>query len=675
MKLVVAVLLLCVGLCCAQVQLRQSDFDQGTVQLTEPGTYVLAEDIVFNPSSVSALGVDAYHAGDVQPHQYTFAGGEYDPAAFGIGFFAAIAISGDGITLDLNGHTLEQDPEHSLQQMFYSHIELADRPFVPTEGPHNFGSSIKPATNVVVKNGVLGNSSHHGIHGNGAINVTITNLVIEKFEVAAIALNGVQGASLTDLTIRDTRRTVATLGTWSSARFIRRFLEYLVDTGSSTTLRVQGVEYTATEIRDSLATAMNNVFDDVITKGRGFIDPEEHPDEYTVFHNAAGMLDGGTAYGLLLNQLGVAILGFPWDEDISQPAERVLIENVTIENLAFSPNEMVVLSNGEGEIVIDPVGAAFQLRRPSPLDGSPVTMTSFDDNVAEYKGSVIANAQALVGKAIKNGDFDNAPMDASMSIFPQELLDWIEATPGTEAAKLAPVVELYPWVCNGDAMFHVNKGYVGMKMDASEQTTIRNVHIRGMQNLNPVLGSDVCDYTSTTFSHPDATMPGFQANVVRGFSIAGSFDLVIDNATVEDLTSTSGSVFGFDILTDAHMITCNDCSVSNLSAGLAHDAEEYIDNPTELPRAVGFRIDEDARDIMLSQYSVEELVALGSTAKLDSEGTDVFAEEAVEASSSSGSSGSSPSSGSGSGSGSSSSTGAVATASLALTALAAALAL
>ena len=41
-----------------------------------------------------------------------------------------------------------------------------------------------------IKNGTLGKSSHHGIHGNNMSNILIENLLIEDFEVAGIALNG-----------------------------------------------------------------------------------------------------------------------------------------------------------------------------------------------------------------------------------------------------------------------------------------------------------------------------------------------------------------------------------------------------------------------------------------------------------------------------------------------------
>ena len=54
----------------------------------------------------------------------------YDPAAFGVGFFAAIAVAGQNITLDLNGCNLEQTPEFALLQRFYANVEIGRQPFI-----------------------------------------------------------------------------------------------------------------------------------------------------------------------------------------------------------------------------------------------------------------------------------------------------------------------------------------------------------------------------------------------------------------------------------------------------------------------------------------------------------------------------------------------------------------
>ncbi len=178
----------------------QQHVSDGTLIIdTEDGYFKLGESIEFNPNPVGTLvtkadaglvppddptagdiiALDASLAGRPLLSQYDLDGPGpdqgYDPAAFGIGFFAAIAIPADDVSVDLNDYTLEQSEEHALLQRFYANIELASAPFIPGQGPHDFGSTFDPANNVTILNGTLGLSSHHGIHGNRNENVTIQN--------------------------------------------------------------------------------------------------------------------------------------------------------------------------------------------------------------------------------------------------------------------------------------------------------------------------------------------------------------------------------------------------------------------------------------------------------------------------------------------------------------------
>ena len=109
--------------------LSNADFAYGTYIVDKPGTYRLTEDISFNPNSpaqltadvangtipgwvAGALGwpspVDAYHSGLPLFTQFLPGGtsdfspggpmdAQYDPAAYGIGFFAAIAVTADDV--------------------------------------------------------------------------------------------------------------------------------------------------------------------------------------------------------------------------------------------------------------------------------------------------------------------------------------------------------------------------------------------------------------------------------------------------------------------------------------------------------------------------------------------------------------------------------------------------
>jgi len=62
-----------------------------------------------------------------------------------LGFFAAIIIETNDVTIDLNGFEIKQSHSFYLRQRFYAHIELGSAPFVPRVGPHDFSNRFRRA--------------------------------------------------------------------------------------------------------------------------------------------------------------------------------------------------------------------------------------------------------------------------------------------------------------------------------------------------------------------------------------------------------------------------------------------------------------------------------------------------------------------------------------------------
>ena len=589
--------------------LSQSDFEDGTYEISEPGVYRLAEDISFNPHPVGSLGedgvtrLDAYSAGLPFRSQMGKTAGQYDPAAYGLGFYAAMTIFADGVTLDLNGHTIDQHAEHALLQRFFAVIELADRPFVPSQGPHGFGAKIRSASNVTIKNGTIGRSAHHGIHGNGNRNVKIKNVDFVDFEIAAVALNGVEGLKVIETTARN-REDVPVIGTYSNARFIAAYLDWLVITGSSTTLRVQGIEQSASQIQAALRKSVNAVFEDVIEDGEGFINPTEHPDAYALFHNQHGIIDGNS-YGFLVNPLGVAVNGFP-DRSVANPSRDIVFRDVSILSQRAFVNEVVALKQGKGP-AIDPIGAVFMLKNTHPDTGAPITVTSLEDDTATYRGNALANAQALVAKAAHNGEFPRFLNVSRLNITPK-IIDWIESQ-GVLSA-LVPTPSDY--LCNGDTMFHVNKGVIGFKIDGAVGVRMRDTSADGLENLG-LQGTSLCgDYTK---SHPAATLEGYGGAMVRAYTFAGSSKVKLKRVSASNLSSLAGSISGCEVLTDSDAIQIRNCEVYDIEAGMSFVEGEV--GPNETPTATGVRIGPDAgKKIRARAVRLDEAEAFGDVSTL-----------------------------------------------------------
>lgn len=591
-----------------KVLLHQQDFAHGTVIIDKPGVYLLAEDISFNPNNAAQLKTEAYFASMPQPEQLQ-PRGKYDPHAFGLGFFTAILITANNVILDLNGHKLEQSKEHALLQRFYSNIELADQPFIPNQGPHNFGPSIHSAKNVIIRNGILGRASHHGIHGNGGENIWIDQVKFKDFEVAAIALNGVKGLKVTNVYATN-RKDIPVLGTFSSAQFIKPYVEYLFNHDSKITLAVNGKELTVQDIRQQLRQSINNVYQDIVKDGRTQIFAVAHPDEYRLFHNPDAVIDGNS-YGILINHFGFAVEGFPYQpKNKTQFAENIVIKNTELNNILANVREVVAIKNAKGDAVLDPVGSVFQIKNLDPND-QPLTLSSKNDNNAVYTGNVVANAQALVAKAILAGEFKGSHLDTSRSTFNQDIIDWIE-----KRKPLATLSKKYGYFCNCDSMIHVNKGVIGYRIDGAKHVELQHTSVTNIKNIG-LAGSRVCGKYLTTKSHPKATLVGYGGSVVRGYSFAGSKDITVDDASLDRIRSSSGLICAFDVFTDSENVVINDVKINHLWAGLDFSRSQI--NPTAPPKAVGIHIGKKTKAVTLQKYSISNLFAFNQVIKVEKE--------------------------------------------------------
>lgn len=635
--------------------LTQDDFKYGTYIIDTPGVYKLGEDISFNPNSpetlteavnsglipppiVSALGltnpVTAYHAGFPLFTQFTHGpatssftpGGpldqRYDPAGYGIGFFAAISITADDVILDLNGYRIEQSEEHALFQRFFAVIELADKPFIPNQGPFDFGDVIDPAKNVVIKKGTIGRSAHHGVHGNGNENVKIRYVNFEDYEVAAVALNGVQGLKIRYSNATN-RKDVPILGTFSSAQFIKPFLDELVRNGSTTTLSVDGTVLSAADVRADLFTSINNTHYDLVANqnfvdGRPQIDKIAHPDEYALYNNPFGVVDGNS-YSFLTNGIGVAVNGFPTQGSSLIPSTGVSLRHVSVQGQHAFINEIIAL-NQNGKPVIDPVGAVFQFRNLHPDTDQPITMSSLDESLARYTGNAVANAQAFVAKAFYAGEFDSSRLDLSRLNITPEVLSWIEAEPGFETLDSIVQTE-QDYFCNGDSMFHVNKGVIAYKLDSAIGVRLYNTHAYDVKNFGEA-GSFLCGDYSDGKSHPEATVLGYGGAFTRAYTFAGSSDIVMTLNQGASLFSKSGAVTGVDAF-DAQDLRVRYTYIDNVTAGQFTSFNPLLRaGPDAGPSAIGYRVGPDATNVKIRRSCADDLDgAIDSIPVLDESGS------------------------------------------------------
>lgn len=480
------------------VQLQQSDFAKGTYRITVPGAYVLTEDITFHPDN------------------FTPSGDEYSGRAYSLGFFAAITIETSNVMLDLNGFTLSQSRLHNLQQRFFALIELADQPFLPSQGPSNFGEQLDPATQVWIRNGVLGKSSHHGIHGNNNTNIRIKNICIEDFEVAGIALNGCNNVTVEQCRIGPASQSVPVGASYSQSRFLLPILEKIPGTFY---LR-DGV--TVDSVRTNLKARMEATKAQVMA-GKAVTDP--------LFALPSGLTDGAVV-GIQIHSPGIAIKGF------QQNWERGSQSNIKIKHCYFiglnAQSQEVVAYNklGEEHNTVEYASKKVQ----SGIFGAVLRFERIRQADGAYRPDPLTDGLLAVWKFTGKGNIDN------------EVWEWAMkgvALPDT----------LYP-VLAGDSMHHLMKGNIGIFLSGCVDFVVENVNIEGIVNHGNMSAVNL----PNIHYHSDMNMPRYNGNMSRGIMLATCARGTIKTVSITNLASQQQPI-GIDTFGMTSNVTVEDPSI------------------------------------------------------------------------------------------------------------------
>jgi hypothetical protein len=490
------------------INLYQKDFDNGTVRLTKAGIYVLKENIIFNPNPDNDFfpkpsQMSKYPMGNSGPYH--------------LGFFAAITVEADNIILNLNNKTLKQSELHNIEQRFYANIELSSSPFIPKQGPANFGSTIQFPNKVLVHNGTLALSSHHGIHGNKMENVVIYNVDFKDFEVAGIALNGTNNSIINNVNILGTSTNIKVLSTYSSARFIRKFLINIKAGSSSRSLSLSSGNKTIINIISELENLMATVKNAVENKTSIPIN---------IFKNLSGLYDGNV-YGIALNQTGILVHDFI--TTLGDKGNRNNhISNVNINNIISEPMEIVGIScpnpstgaYGKG-VQVGPVGDVLQISNSSNNNGT-------------FKQNELINAKLIIGKY-------NSPKQGTTCVT-NEVLNWAE-NGVTDIRAIASNFNRY-FTFGQDSMAHTMKGNIGLFISSGENIDVKNVNINNIKSLGYKVGTDKF---LTTIDKKGA--------ISYGTVITGSNNIQLNIINIKNVISDSSDSVGLMIKSSTNINT------------------------------------------------------------------------------------------------------------------------
>lgn len=676
-----------------KITLTNADFDNGTYEIKQGGYYILGEDIEFNPESIKEGSsfyetplIDLTDTNKLQKMQNNF--------AFVIGWFAAISIQTDeGVTLDLNGHTIKQGKLHNLIQRFYSNITLGSSPF-DNQGPANFPSNT-PAKNVVIKNGKLGLSSHHQIQGNSAENILVKDVIFENHEVAPISINKGINFIVNNCESLKHRQDVPIKGPFSSIISLRPYINKLLedidiegrDEKIKETLYYFGeISMTPTEINEKLKEIINFIHDVVVNEDDDKISKWNENDEdwgywYKLFamhtskieiENENGEFEtkkvripDATAYGFVFHKKGIAVNGFVDKLSEEDEGNNIYIKDCKISNIYSRSTELVAVSDIDLKILVDPRGSVLSFFQEfndlgneqngeylslSTLDGKtnifdiknewpnikPRIDKDDDNNIKFF--NIVLFIQSIVAK--EKQFLDEQGMDVKRLTNDNAFQNWINNTTNeqqeqknsegknsfeilTGLEKPYPFNPTYEANCrlsfNGDQMFHVQKGIIGIRIDGIKNAIVHNCTLKNIINTGYV-GSGICGIYIQ--DHAEMKLTGYNGSATRGISVSTSDNIRIYNTNMNNIQAYYSEAIGIDSLFTNKSFVIDNVCINKIKSGkilgFYKDENEvekcyekdvsrtiFINNPTKIPKTVGLRINNDNNGVSIKNLNVE----------------------------------------------------------------------
>ena len=405
--------------------LNNLDFKRGTYRIKNPGTYILTENIIFNPNPMN----------NFQPYENQKI--YYNKITYALGFFAAITIESDNVVIDLNNFSIQQSKKHYKQQRFYANIELGNSPFIPNNGPANFGNVFSNCNYITIKNGSLKLSSHHGIHGNNSSHLNFINLTIDEYEVGGISLNGCNNIVCENIVLE----------TINSVDFNHKLVHLIICKPILEKLY----------LKNKNASINNKCIKDLIEEAN-----ETIKNISGITKNENTFVDGN-AYGLSFNGEGPVIGDFK-KKTINYTAYNIYLNDITIKGIKSSVLETPGYKRENKEINKKSMGYDKNIQKGPIAQVLDVKMISKNN---KYIGNLLSDIQFILAKY------------SVISSIDKSLIDWADVNKEISINALSFIYGI-------DNMNHIMKGNIGIFFSNVKDSIIQNINVMEMINNSPL---------------------------------------------------------------------------------------------------------------------------------------------------------------------------------------------
>eukprot|EP00397_Hematodinium_sp_SG-2012_P008715 GEMP01008783.1.p1 GENE.GEMP01008783.1~~GEMP01008783.1.p1 ORF type:complete len:686 (-),score=151.89 GEMP01008783.1:1442-3340(-) len=518
-----------------------------TYRITQPGTYVLQEDIELDFGEPDTMEVP-----------------------FHFGFVIGISISGDNVRLDLNGKTIRMSDRFLKHARFFNIIELAQVPY--PKGKAGFTLDIIPARNVIIENGTIGQTSHGSIHGNDNERVLIRDLTIKNFEVAAIAINNGRNMVIDRVVIDNSGVQVPAHSTFGVMWTLNRTLA-----------RISANNIFPEDVR---AQANNYMAD------ADLLDILQSPgsDAHRMTELKSGKPEGSMFGIYLSSKFNVGTLEHGV---LSKYSQNVVIQNVRIRNIASGPSEKVGI-RVDGKPVVDSAGNNLCWDFLYDATGARLPLHDNALNRLKYKlARMLVWSTRVHDPSLISQQFVDSIMNETKlltaheaNIYPMGGLDARDGhTPkGTFGIRL--------------------DGVGNVRID---NCTIDNVSNSDGRGANPRENTAVYSPVPVVWNGKTGSKKVYKGNYAFGMSFGSSTNVDVAQSAVRNVRSENGNAFGMAFMGPTRAISVSQMTISDTTVNSA----TYEEAPARLPdlnsKAMLWYEDEDASDILFRNVTTQAI--------------------------------------------------------------------
>lgn len=496
--------------------MTQKDFDTGTLRITQPGTYRLVEDVVFNPTLTRAdLPVNGF-------------------------WFAAISIETDNVVIEGNGFDIRLSDAYAAinPANVYTAILLGNNLF----SGNLFGlngsrypdtSSYVAANNVRINNLRVSYSSHFGIRGSNNTCVIIKYCSFENCLITSVSLQGPVQLEIDNCKFRGATIPPPSIAEQTTLLLLRQTLQTMI---------TNNVPGSVAEL------AALNAW--VAANPSRFVPTETFP---------------STLYGIFITTGAVAVFRFPMNSATNatskfvaggRDSENVKITNCEFRDFTISARELVTVGTNLPQPPNDP-----------PFPGLPLVVLplSFLGAFAQLEwrdvfpsGTFAPNAFAHAIAFMANWTYpqlDPGTQSALPPNTPQIITSVLTSNLGLFNANAAPV---------GGQNDQIIKGLFGIRAIGVTNLWMDNIFMENFQSIgpSPVDPTTLPGYGSIT---PQPIVRN-RMNDVWFTSVEVCENVKISNSYWDGITSAHGWVFGLDNPQETHNYMVENSLVENMSA-------------------------------------------------------------------------------------------------------------